>query len=337
MRWSQKSANVCRSHHSRRPASRDPMSHHHHHHGCHAVDYHRAFAIGVALNVGFVVVEAVFGFLAGSLALLADAGHNLSDVLSLLLAWGASYLATRPPTRHRTYGLRRSTILASLLNAVLLLLAIGAIGWEAVRRFAAPAEVAGTTVIWVAAVGVVINTATALLFMSGRNRDLNIKGAFLHMAADAGVSLGVVVAGVAIILTGQLWIDPSVSLVIVAVIAIGTWGLLRDSLNLALDAVPEGIDPAAVEDYLKNLAGVYRGARPPHLGHEHDRSGANRPLGDARRRPQRRALGAGHQRVARSIRHRARHDSNRERRRRSPLPSRPGGCGLKDRTVGAIR
>jgi cobalt-zinc-cadmium efflux system protein len=230
------------------------MSHHHHHHGPRR--YHRAFAVGVLLNVAFVAVEAAFGLLAGSLALLADAGHNLSDVLSLLAAWGASYLAALPPTKRRTYGLRRTTILASLFNAIILLIAIGAIAWEAVRRFGEPAEVMGVTMMIVAAVGVAINTATALMFLSGRKRDLNVKGAFLHMAADAGVSAGVVVAGAAIYFTKLSWIDPVVSLMIVVVIAVGTWGLLRDSLNLALDAVPEGIDPAAVEDYLRGLPGV---------------------------------------------------------------------------------
>ena len=219
-------------------------------------NYSRAFAIGVALNVGFVVVEAAFGFLSGSLALVADAGHNLSDVLGLLLAWGASILVRRRPTLRRTYGLRRSSILAALLNAVFLLLAIGAIGWEALARFAHPAPVAGGTVIWVALIGIVINGATALLFFSGRKGDLNIRGAFLHMAADAGVSLGVVIAGLAILLTGWPWLDPAVSLAIVAIIFVGTWGLLRDSVNLALDAVPEGIDAAAVGDYLAALPGV---------------------------------------------------------------------------------
>jgi cobalt-zinc-cadmium efflux system protein len=237
------------------PLACSSMAHHHHHdHG--PAQYHRAFAVGVALNLVFVAIEAVFGLLADSLALLADAGHNLGDVLSLLLAWGASYLAMRPPTRRRTYGLRRSTILASLFNAILLLLAIGAIGWEAIRRFSQPPESHGITMMAVAAVGVVVNAATALLFMSGRKRDLNLQGAFLHMAADAGVSLGVVAAGAAIYFTGLKWIDPLVSLLVVAVIALSTWGLLRDSLDLALDAVPKGIDPAAVEAYLQQLPGV---------------------------------------------------------------------------------
>jgi cobalt-zinc-cadmium efflux system protein len=230
------------------------MSHHHNNHS--PSDYNRAFAIGVALNVIYIVVEATYGFLAGSLALLADAGHNLSDVLGLLLAWGANYLVQRKPTKRHTYGWRKSTILAALTNAIILLVAMGGIAWEAVRRFSDPSPVAGKTVIIVAAIGVVINTATALLFLSGRKTDLNIRGAFLHMAADAGVSAGVVLAGVVILTTGWPWIDPVVSLTITAIILVGTWGLLRDSFNLALDAVPAGIDPEAVKTYLSDLPGV---------------------------------------------------------------------------------
>ena len=216
----------------------------------------RAFAIGILLNTGFVCVEAVYGLLANSMALLADAGHNLSDVLSLLMAWGATALARRGPTGRRTYGLKKSSIMASLANAVLLLVVTGAIAWEAIRRFADPQPVAGDDVVAVAAIGVVINGLTALLFMSGRKRDINVKGAFLHMAADAGVSLAVVVAAVAMMATGWLWLDPLMSLVIVAVIAVGTWGLLRDSLDLALDAVPASIDERAVTAYLAGLPGV---------------------------------------------------------------------------------
>jgi cobalt-zinc-cadmium efflux system protein len=218
--------------------------------------YNKAFGIGVALNVIYIAVEVAAGLLINSLALLADAGHNLSDVISLLLAWGASYLTARPPSRRRTYGLRKTSVLASLANAIILLIAIGAISWEAIRRLAHPEPVPGSTVMWVAGVGVIVNTATALLFMKGRKGDLNIRGAFLHMAADAGVSVGVVVAGLVISLTGLLWIDPVVSLLIVVVIAIGTWGLLRDSANLAVDAVPEGIDPEAVRRYLQQQAGI---------------------------------------------------------------------------------
>lgn len=232
-----------------------PQSHDHGHRHIPA-DYNRVFAIGVALNVIYIVVEASFGFLADSLALLADAGHNLSDVLGLLLAWGANYLVQRRPTARHTYGWRKSTILAALTNAIILLVAMGGIAWEAVRRFSDPPPVAGKTIIIVAAIGVFINTATALLFLSGRKKDLNIRGAFLHMAADAGVSAGVVGAGVVILTTGWLWIDPVVSLIITAIIVAGTWGLLRDSFNLALDAVPAGIDPESVKSYLAELPGV---------------------------------------------------------------------------------
>lgn len=237
-----------------------PAHEHAHSHGVghsHApASYGRAFAIGIVLNTGFVIVEAVFGLLSNSLALVADAGHNLSDVLGLCIAWVATILVKRQPTRRHTYGLRRSSILAALANAVFLLIAIGAIAWEAVKRFAEPGDVQGGVVIAVALVGIAINTATALLFMSGRKGDLNIRGAYLHMAADAGVSAGVVVAGVAILFTGWVWIDPVVSLAIVAVIFLGTWGLLRDSVNLALDAVPENIESAEVEHYLKGLPQV---------------------------------------------------------------------------------
>jgi cobalt-zinc-cadmium efflux system protein len=220
-----------------------------------------AFAIGVALNLGFVIVEVVYGVFAHSLALVADAGHNLGDVLGLLLAWGATFLARTAPTERRTYGLRSSSILAALFNAIFLLITVGAIAWEAIRRFGSPTVVEPRTVIWVAVVGIVINAATALMFMSGRKRDLNIRAAFLHMAADAGVSLGVVVAGFLIIATGSLWIDPVISLVIAAVITWGTWGLLRDSVNLALHAVPQGIEVAKVRQYLSGL---------PHVTEVHD-------------------------------------------------------------------
>lgn len=228
--------------------------HHGHSHG--PVDYNRAFAIGVALNIGFATVEAFYGYLAGSLALVADAGHNFSDVLGLLLAWGGSRLSKSRPSARRTYGLRSSSILAALFNAVILLVAVGAIAWEALRRFSDPAPVASMTIIWVALIGIVINTATALLFVSGRKDDLNIRGAYLHMAADAAVSAGVVVAGIIILYTGWSWIDPVVSLVIAAVILVGTWGLLRESVDLALHAVPAGIDPQAVNAYLSSLPGV---------------------------------------------------------------------------------
>jgi len=210
----------------------------------------------VALNVTFVAIEAVFGVLAGSLALVADAAHNFSDVIGLLLAWGASYLSQRAPSERRTYGWRSTSIMAALLNAVLLLVVTGGIAWAAIQRFSAPTQVVGGTVAWVALAGVGINTATALLFMKGRSSDLNIRGAFLHMAADAAVSAGVVVAGMGILWTSWTWIDPLVTLLITAVILGSAWGLLRESINLALHAVPAGIDPQAVEAYLKGLAGV---------------------------------------------------------------------------------
>ncbi|HEX9522491.1 MAG TPA: cation diffusion facilitator family transporter [Reyranella sp.] len=219
-------------------------------------NFDRAFAIGIVLNIGFVVVEAAYGIAANSLALLADAGHNLGDVLGLVMAWGAATLVRRRPSARYTYGLKRSSILVSLANAGLLLLAVGAIVWEAVQRLGKPEPVAEMTVIWVALVGIAINTATALLFMSGRKSDLNIKGAFLHMAADAVVSLGVVIAALAIMATGWLWLDPAVSLVIAVVITVGTWSLLRDSLKLALDAVPGHVDHREVDRYLAGLPGV---------------------------------------------------------------------------------
>lgn len=226
-----------------------------HNHGP-AAGLNRAFAVGVALNLAFVAVEALYGLRAHSLALVADAGHNLSDVLGLLLAWGAAVVGTRRPSPRRTYGLRRTSILAALANALLLLIAVGAIAWEAVGRLQRPEFVPSGVVITVALVGIGINTATALLFLRGRQRDLNVRGAFLHMAADAAVSAGVVLAGLLIHATGWMWLDPAVSLAIAAVITIGTWGLLRDSVNLALDAVPEGIAPERVEAYLAAIPGV---------------------------------------------------------------------------------
>jgi cobalt-zinc-cadmium efflux system protein len=239
----------------------DDRDDHGHHHGgvghSHApADFGRAFAIGTALNLGYVVVQAVFGILAHSLALLADAGHNLGDVLGLLLAWWASHLIKTRPTERRTYGLGRSSIFAALANAIFLLVAVGGITWEAIRRLGESAPVAGGAVIWVAAIGIAINAGTALLFLRGRKDDLNVKGAFLHMAADAVVSAGVVLAGFAILLTGWHWIDPVASLVVNAVIVWGTWGLLRDSANLALDAVPVGIDAAAVRRCLESTPGI---------------------------------------------------------------------------------
>lgn len=241
--------------HTHSPAHGAGVSHTHHHHD-HGTPGSITFAIAVLLNVGFVAAEAVVGTIAGSLALVADAGHNLSDVLGLLLAWGAVLLAKRRPTGRRTYGMRRATILASLANAVVLLVAVGGIVWEALRRFAEPQPVAGELVLWTAAAGILINGATALLFAAGRKGDLNTRGAFLHMAADAGVSLGVVVSGLAIMLTGWGWLDPATSLVVAAVILWGTWGLLRESVDLALDAVPHGVDAGSIDSYLRALPGV---------------------------------------------------------------------------------
>lgn len=215
-----------------------------------------AFAIGITLNTGFVIAEAVFGYFSNSMALVADAGHNLSDVLGLVVAWIAAILSKRLPSPRYTYGLRGSSILAALFNAVFLLLAVGAIGWEAIARLFNPQPLAEWTVMAVAAVGIVVNGVTAMLFASGRKGDLNIRGAYLHMVADAAVSAGVVAAGVVILFTGWVWLDPVASLVIVAVIVWGTWGLLRDSVSMSLSAVPRGIDPAAVRGFLASCDGV---------------------------------------------------------------------------------
>ncbi|MFN0052554.1 MAG: cation diffusion facilitator family transporter [Planctomycetales bacterium] len=231
-------------------------SNHAHAHSIPPGNLNRAFAIGVTLNVLFVVIEAVCGYVGGSMALLADAGHNASDVLGLLVAWGAAYLGRFAPSGRRTYGLRRSSILAALANALILLLATGGIAWEALRRLINPESVAGETMIVVALIGVVVNGGTAALFMAGRQQDLNVRGAFLHMLADAGVSLAVAAGGLIIQYTGWNWADPLLCLMIVAVIVAGTLGLLRDSINLALDAVPEGIDLEAVQAYLRALPGI---------------------------------------------------------------------------------
>jgi cobalt-zinc-cadmium efflux system protein len=231
-------------------------SHHGHAHAHGPTRFDRAFAIGIGLNLAFVVIEALYGLHAHSLALVADAGHNLSDVLGLVIAWFATLLARRMPTPRRTYGLRRSSILAALANAAFLLIAVGAIAVEAIHRLSRPEPVATGTMMVVALIGIGVNAGTALGFMAGRRHDLNIHGAFLHMMADAAASVGVVLAGLAIAVTGWFWIDPVVSLALGALITVGTWGLLRDSLNLALDAVPEGIDPEAVSAYLASLPGV---------------------------------------------------------------------------------
>lgn len=227
---------------------------HAHHHG--PASHDRAFAIGVSLNLAFVVIEAFYGFAVNSLSLLADAGHNLGDVAGLLMAWAAVWLTKRRASQRRTYGFGRTTIMASLINAIVLLIAIGGIAWEAILRLLNPEPVAGATVMVVAALGIAVNGGTAAMFMAGRKGDLNIRGAFLHMAADAAVSLGVVVAAFVMTRTGWLWLDPAVSLAIVVVIAVGTWGLFRESLNLALDSVPSHIDRRAVEEFLLASPGV---------------------------------------------------------------------------------
>lgn len=232
------------------------ISHSHTHNHSHNTDYNTAFALGITLNIIYVIVEFTYGLSINSMALIADAGHNLSDVLGLVLAWIASRLAKTTPTKTRTYGLRKSTILAALFNAVILLIAVGAITVEAIRKFIEPEPVAGNVIMIVAGIGVVINTLTALLFISGRKKDLNIKGAFLHMAADAAVSLGVVLAGLTISLTDFYWIDPVISLIIVVVITIGTLGLLKESFFLSMDAVPKDIDYDKVEKYLNSVSGV---------------------------------------------------------------------------------
>ncbi|MEE9429451.1 MAG: cation diffusion facilitator family transporter [Melioribacteraceae bacterium] len=226
---------------------------HSHNHNEVPKDMNSAFKIGIILNVGFVIIEFVYGILYNSLALMADAGHNLSDVLGLLIAWGASYLVTKEPTKKYTYGFKRSSILAATLNALLLLVAIGIILWEAIQRFSSPQEVEGIPIMIVAAIGVVINGITAYLFLANKEKDLNIKGAYLHMLADTLISVGVVIAGLLILLTDYTWIDSFVSIVIVVVIFWGTWGLLKDSLNLSLDAVPDSVQLEKVFEYLNNL------------------------------------------------------------------------------------
>ena len=232
----------------------DAHEHTHHHAAINTTS--RAFAVGVALNLAFVVIEVGFGLHAHSLSLLADAGHNFSDVIGLLFAWGALTLSKRTPSERYTYGLRSSTILAALANAMLLLIAVGGIVWEALHRLAEPAAVSEMMMIWVAAVGVVINVATALMLMKGRNSDINLRGAFLHMVADAAVSVGVVLAGIGMLWTGWLWLDPAISLLIALVIFAGTWGLLKASLRLSLHAVPDGIDVKAVTTFLQGFPEV---------------------------------------------------------------------------------
>src|SRR3989338_1273469 len=223
----------------------------------HSHDYGRAFAIGIALNMLFVLVEAFYGWLTDSLALLSDAGHNLSDVLGLLMAWGGFYLARLRPSRRHTYGLGRETMMAAVFNALILLVATGGIVWEAIARFSHPVPIQGGTVMAVAAVGIAVNGFTAWLFMPrGGRHDLNLRGAYLHMAADALVSLGVVIAAALFIWTGWTWLDPAISMVIAVVILLGTWDMLRHSLRLSLDGVPASIELDEVSAYLSGLPGV---------------------------------------------------------------------------------
>ena len=231
------------------------QGHGHHHHGP-VNPQSRSFQIAIALNTVFVGVEFAYGTMANSTALMADAGHNLSDVLALVLAMAAGILSRRMPTDRYTYGLRSTSILASLINAMVLLMVCGAIAWEAVQRLAQAPEVATASVMAVAALGIVINGISAWLVVKDSAKDINIRGAYLHMASDAVVSLGVVVAGLVIMVTGWNWLDPLVSLVITVVIVMGTWGLLRQSVQLALSAIPENIDVEALETFLRQSAGV---------------------------------------------------------------------------------
>ena len=227
----------------------------------HSHNYDRAFAVGIALNVLFVLVEAFYGWLAGSLALLSDASHNLSDVLGLLMAWGGFYLARLRPSRKHTYGLGRATMMAATFNALVLLIVTGGIVWEAIARFSHPVPIQGGTVMLVAAIGIAINGFTAWLFMPrsghrGNRHDLNLRGAYLHMAADTLVSLGVVIAAALFVWTGWAWLDPAISLVIALVILLGTWDLLSHALRLSLDGVPASIEMDSVTSYLSGLPGV---------------------------------------------------------------------------------
>ncbi|HEY3822448.1 MAG TPA: cation diffusion facilitator family transporter [Polyangiaceae bacterium] len=235
-----------------------PHGHHHGHHHAHPApgNLGRAFIVGIALNLGFVLVEVVYGALAHSLALIADAGHNVGDVLGLGLAWGATALAKRKPSKRRTFGFRRSTIVASVANALILLFVTGGLTWESILRLLAPQRPDGGTMIVVALAGAGINSASALLFMKGREQDLNRRSAFVHLASDAVLAVGVAVAGAVILRTGWLWLDPAVSIVLALAILAGTWSLMSQSLNLMLDAVPEGIDPGRVKAFLGELPGV---------------------------------------------------------------------------------
>jgi cobalt-zinc-cadmium efflux system protein len=232
----------------------DHDDHHGHHHG--PMDFGRAFAIATTLNIALVIAQVVFGVLANSVALIADAGHNLGDVLGLLLAWGAHGMARWQPTKRYTYGFRSASILAALFNGIILLVATGAIAWEALRRLGGMTDVAGVTVMVIAAVGIVVNGVSAWLLVAGRQGDLNVRGAFLHLLGDAAISLGVVAAGAVIVVTGWNWLDPMASLIIAVLIVWGTWGLLREAIMMSLDAVPQGVDGGSVESYLRGLPGV---------------------------------------------------------------------------------
>jgi cobalt-zinc-cadmium efflux system protein len=225
-------------------------------HSHHRTDFTRAFALGIALNSAIVVIELVFGLLAGSMALIADAGHNLSDVLGLVVGWAGAVMARRSPSQRFTYGLKKASILAALINALFLLVAVGAIVAEAVRRLIVPANADARAMIWVAALAIAVNVATALLFARGRASDINVRAAFQHMAADAGVSAGVVVAGVLIMWTGRQWIDPAMSIVVAGVILWGSIGLLKEALGMSLMGVPAGIEVGEVKIALARLEGV---------------------------------------------------------------------------------
>lgn len=231
--------------------------HHHGHDHDHApADFGRAFLVGMALNLAFVAVEVCYGVVAHSMALVADAGHNFGDVLGLGLSWGATALARLKPSKRRTFGFRRSTIVASVANALILLFVTGGIAWESVRRLFEPERPHGAIMVAVAAIGAVVNATSALLFMAGRKGDLNIRSAFLHLASDAALAVGVAAAGVVIMATGWLWLDPAVSIALALTILLGTWSLMRQSMNLMLDAVPENIDPEQVKAFLGALPGV---------------------------------------------------------------------------------
>lgn len=235
----------------------DAHSHDHHDHS--HLDFsnvNMSFIIAVSANLGFTIIEAVYGVITGSVSLLGDAGHNLSDVLGLLLAWGAAYLATRKTSDDYSYGYRRTTILAALINSLVLVLAAGFIAYESIEKFFAPTDIAAVPIMIVATIGIIVNAGTALLFMRGSKDDLNLRGAYLHLAYDALISVGVVLAAVCIYFTNWVWIDPLVGLLIVIVILMGTWGLLKDSVNLIIDAVPEGVNITAIRDFLRGIDGV---------------------------------------------------------------------------------